>query len=142
MFKMTEKSSTLIYEFRKAERYYDSGKFREAEQCYRDIIKIKTSYKAYIKLGDTVMEQSNFKDAIRCYRDALAIRPNDAAALHRLGDALLLSGDPRLSTLSIACYQQVLEANPGDAHMHDALGMALFTLEEAEEAIKCFKKAL
>ena len=84
-------------------KYYQSGKYREASIIYRKVIQKDPRYgEAYYRLALNEMKAGRYGDALRALRRASELQPGNEDAHTRLGDlylALYLS-DPDASNSS------------------------------------------
>ncbi|MBS0015357.1 MAG: tetratricopeptide repeat protein, partial [Arthrospira sp. SH-MAG29] len=70
-----------------------AGKYREAEQIWRQFLEIEpNNAAAYYNLGNALYDQGKLPEAIEAYRRAIALDSNYAAAYNNLGIALADQG--------------------------------------------------
>lgn len=101
---------------RNGNKYYNSGKFTEAEIEYRKgQEKNKNSFEANFNLANSLFRQEKYSEAINQYSTARALSENDkmklAAGFHNAGNALL--GENKLEE-SIEAFKNSLRNNPND----------------------------
>ena len=127
-------------EIRLAFKYHRSGDLQQAENIYREILKIQPdNVDALHFLGILKYQLGNYDSAIECIEKVLQRNPNDPDAYYNLG--LAFKGKGHLDK-AIACYQKALQFNPDFANAHYNLGTALQEKGQYDEAITHYQKAL
>ena len=75
-------------------REYDNiGDYINAEQAFRDVIKIKKDAKLFLGLGNVLYHRDEFDEAIDVYDKAIRLKPRDTAAWSNKGRALDSKGN-------------------------------------------------
>jgi choline-sulfatase len=116
------------------------GKFPEAEQAFRDILKnIPDSPEAYVNLAIVQERQKTFDRAIETLGQGIARLPDSEIILVRLGHTYLASGKPGEA---LRTMDRVLAMNPRNV---DALTIRAGILDATgrkDEARECYERAL
>jgi tetratricopeptide (TPR) repeat protein len=129
------------------ESYFNIGlanyylkQYREAEQAYRQAIKIDpyNAADAFYALGLTYRDWGQFDDEIQAYKQAIRLKPDYTAAYERLGQRYLQS---KKYTEAVEIYKQLSAQRPGDANAQNNLGEAYESLGRRDEAVEAFRQA-
>lgn len=84
-----------------AEIYYQKGELVEAENSFKNIIRVtpgdKFTETAYVNLGIILDEMQRHSEAIRAFGSALELNPKNQSAYYNLGLAYLHQGSPSLA---------------------------------------------
>jgi tetratricopeptide (TPR) repeat protein len=119
---------------------HKSGRLKEAEQAYRQIIRTDPQCaKALYCLGQLKALTGSHGAAKRLFKSLVAVKPDSEKAWLRLGHSL--EARRRFSEAAEA-YREVIKQQPTLALAHNKLGNALFKLGRFDDAIAAFDKAL
>ena len=98
-------------EIRLALKYHRSGDLQQAENIYREILKIQPdNVDALHFLGILQYQLGNHDSAIECIENVLRRNPNDPDAYYNLGDVFLRQGDVKNA---IKNHKSAIDINPG-----------------------------
>lgn len=131
-----------------AESYFNIGlanyylkQYREAEQAYRQSIKIDpyNAADAYYALGITYRDWNRPDDEIQAYKHVIRLKPDYAPAYERLGQRYM---NARKFTEAIDAFRQLSLLRPGDAGAQNYLGEAYEAAARHEESIEAFRQAI
>lgn len=121
-------------------RHHQAGRFAQAEEKYRDILRRRPNDADALHLSGVLAGQQGKTDAaIDLVRRAIAINPRFAEAHRNLGTLLAEKGE---FIAAGAAYQKLLEAWPTDCPAHRELGAAFAANEHFQKAILSFSKAI
>src|SRR5262249_5817924 len=81
----------------------------------------------------------NWQREIADFREAVRLRPNDANAQMRLGDAYFNAGE---SVKAIECFTRAIELQPDSAYSYDNRGILKMLKKDLDGAIDDFSKAI
>jgi len=96
--------------------------------------------KAWIQLGNILMDTGRFPEAIEAYQKALALDPNNVDVRVDMGTCYRSIGKP---DMAIKEYQRAMEINPNHAMARKNAGVVLaYDLRNNAEAVKQFEKYL
>ena len=126
--------------FNKALIAQQEGKIDEAENLYRDILKIEpTNLHANHNLGVIELSKNNAEIASLLFKKTITIKPDYVEAYSNLGVTL-----EKLSRFEEAekVYKKAIELKPDYAEAHFNLGNTLKALKKMDEAEKVYKKAI
>ena len=131
---------TLPEALKTALKYQQSGNLREAEQIYRQILKIKPDQPdAWHLLGMLGHECGLHDKAIEYIKRAIEYQPNNASFHRNLSLVYMKSDRPDLA--ETACRRAV-ELTPNSAEAFNSLGNALQTQCKMSEAMNAYAKAI
>jgi protein O-GlcNAc transferase len=123
-----------------AVQHHKSGRLREAEILYRQILTQQPGhYSAMHLLGSIAYRTGRYDVAIELIRGAIALNPNFPEAFNNLGNALKEKGQ---LDEAIAAYRQAITLNPGFPEANINLGMALKDKGQFEEAAAACRRAI
>jgi cytochrome c-type biogenesis protein CcmH/NrfG len=95
---------------------------------------------AWIRLGNTLMDNRRFAEAADAYQKALAIEPKNVDVRVDLGTCYRNIGKP---DIAVTEYKKALEIDPRHLNGHRNLGVVLADdLHDKAQAIKEFEKVL
>ena len=121
--------------FEEETRLQEQGRFEEAVEMLRKMIegKEKTDSRAYVELGNALVQLSRAPEAEAAYRDALRLAPKDAETHTRLGFLCLLQGEAREKQFgdregAQRFYRQALDSVRTAVRINPQLGVARLTL--------------
>jgi Flp pilus assembly protein TadD/CO dehydrogenase/acetyl-CoA synthase epsilon subunit len=140
---LPSKAIDSIAFFSDAYKAESAGNLTQAEQLYRQAIKLDPNYvAAYNDLGHLLSKDpSRANEAEAAFRKAIELDPNNAIAYYNLG-TVLLKVPARLAEAE-AAFRKAIELDPKDASAYTNLGTVLLKvparLAEAEAA---FRKAI
>ena len=96
--------------------------------------------KAWVEMGNILMDTSRFSEAVEAYEKALEIDPKNVDVRVDMGTCFRNSGRP---DLAVKEFRKALEINPGHAIGHLNLGVTLaHDLGDKAQAVKEFEKYL
>ncbi|MDH5571342.1 MAG: tetratricopeptide repeat protein [Gammaproteobacteria bacterium] len=132
--------STITRILQKAVQHHQAGQFQQADELYRQILKLDPEhmYANYLS-GMVANANGNNELAIRLLNNAIKINPGFADAHNNLAIVLKKSGQLELA---ISSYKRAVEIKPGFAEAYNNLGILLSTTGRHEEAILNYQKAL
>ncbi|MBL1174304.1 FkbM family methyltransferase [Pantanalinema sp. GBBB05] len=134
---MTTVDSTLL---QTAHQHYQSGRLREAETIYRQVVKQHPQQAdIWFWLGLIASQLGKLEESVTHYQQVLQLTPNSAEAHSNLGTVLL---DLGRRTEAIAHQQQAVSLLPNDANLHYNLAIALSKDEQLETAIVHYQHAV
>ncbi len=120
---------------------YEKGQLQEAEDQYREAIRIYPGYcLAHMNLALALEKQGKDKEALRYYYRASELNPTSALSHYYIGKGIYKLG----SNIEVAHqeFTKALVLNPSYVEAWNNLGEC-FTLQgKIEEGRSCFKKAL
>jgi predicted O-linked N-acetylglucosamine transferase (SPINDLY family) len=120
--------------------YLQSGNSQEAENIFRDILKVQpNNVTALHFIGVIYYQLKDYSSAIRYIKKALQFGPDYADAYNNLGSVLQETG--RFDK-AITCYQKAININPNFDRAYYNLGTALKEKWLIDEAIEQYQKAI
>jgi Tfp pilus assembly protein PilF len=121
-------------------RHHRSGRLREAEALYRQILQAEPNHAdALHLLGVVAHQHGRHEQAVEMIGRAIALCGDRAAYHSNLADAYRAQG--RFGE-AIARYRQALALDPKLANAHFNLGLVFFARDEFAPAIEAFRQAL
>jgi Flp pilus assembly protein TadD len=131
---------TLQQAFDKAQRHQQDGRPHQAEDLYRQIIKLQPRHAAAMHyLGLALHQQGQTDAAIDLIRKAIAQSPNVPEAHNSLGVTLQ---SKRQFAEAIDAFGRALTLKPAYASAHYNLANALNEAGRPEEAIAAYRRAI
>jgi len=116
------------------------GKALEEEKLVRDVLtKDPKNVKAWIQLGNTMMDTARFNEAVDAYAKALELDPKNVDVRVDMGTCLRNSGKP---DLAIKEYKKAIEMNPNHVYAHVNLGVVLSDKKDYKAAVSELEKGL
>ena len=116
------------------------GKFKEAEVCLREAIRIQPDYGgAYNNLGTLLQNQGYIQQAKLCYQKAIEFQENFVQAISNLASIYQLEED--LETAKVG-FNRALKLNPDYAPAHFNLANILQEQNYLTEAVEHLEKAI
>ena len=116
------------------------GQIDDAEQHYLRAVEIDPShFEALTNLGAMLIGAGRFEDATPYLHRALGINPHASKALHNLALAHLRQ---QHYAKALALYQRVVKLMPSNARAYADMGVALYYLGRADEALTHINRAL
>ncbi len=123
-----------------AYQIHQSGNLKEAEECYKSIIKKFPNYpNAICMLGVVTHQSGNSELAINYFEKALTIKKDFVEAHYNLGNALCFLGE---FEKSIQHFEQVIKRNPTFPEAYNNLGNVYKELGQQEKAVEYYEKAI
>ncbi len=129
-------------------KYYDSGKFKEASIIYRKILQKDQRYgDAYYRLGLSELKQGRYGDAVRWLRRSSELQPENEDAHAKLGDLYLtiyLADRSKYKQLLVdfqELAERLLKRNPNSFEGLRMKGYLAVANENWKEAIASFQQA-
>ncbi len=96
--------------------------------------------RAWIDLGNTLMDTHRYTEAIEAYTNALEIDPRDVNVRVDMGTCYRNSGKP---DMAIKEYRKALEYDPNHINGHKNMAVVLaYDIKNYKEAVKEFEKVL
>lgn len=93
----TSNNDFLRFTLNAGKRFFDSGKFSEAEQCFREATALDSFYsKPFNNLGSVLAVRGKLGDAITMFEKAVALDSTYGDALYNLGSAHIDIGNKKL----------------------------------------------
>ena len=127
-------------QFSRAVALQQEGRFREAEQEYRALVKRKPDYlEAFANLGAVIAQQGRYSEAIEFYQTALRLSPRSAPILLNLGIAHYRG---RQFQEAASVFAQLLELRSDITQARQLYGLSLAALGRDEEAIRQLEQTL
>ena len=117
-----------------------SGSQRE-EMLFRDALaKDPKNVRAWISLGNILMDSRRLGEAVEAYTKALELDPKNVDVRVDRGTCLKYSGKP---DLAIADYKKALEINPNHVNAYVNMGVTLAEdMKDYKGAVQAYEKAL
>ncbi len=123
----------------RAMQQHTTGNLAEAEQLYRQILKVDPAdANALHLLGVVAGQGGQFQQAVELIRQALAILPHAAEFQANLGRAYRELGNLEEA---LAAYHTAVRLRPDLPELHTCLGDVLARLGKKEEADACYQRA-
>lgn len=123
-----------------AEQAQRSGRLKEAEVAYKDILKRQPDHvRALTLYGILLNQREKFPEAVRILKKSIKLNPLQEEAFNGLGMAyksLDRSAD------AIKAFEKALEINPAFAGVLNNMGVAYRELGNFDAAAGCFERAL
>lgn len=117
---------------RLAASLFDQGRFEEAEQLYRDVIRLTPADPlAYYDLGLTLLAQYRYDEAIAAMQTVIRQAPDDSFAHFELGQMQHSQGQ---FAEAEAAFRTVIRLDPDDALAYDRLSQTLASQGRMDEA--------
>jgi tetratricopeptide (TPR) repeat protein len=133
-------AETVQQRFNHALRNHQTGRLKEAESIYRQILVVDPAHVDSLHyLGVLCKQLGDTHTAQTLIRQAIALRPNYAEAHSNLGSALYAAGN---FDEAITSLEKALELNPKLPAAHGNLGLVLSAQGHTDEAIAAFHRAL
>jgi tetratricopeptide (TPR) repeat protein len=118
----------------------NQGKLREAQEHYREAIRINASYpEPHNGLGVLLAEEGRILAAIKEYETVLKLDPMHALAHNNIANVLV---NQRKGDEAIAHYRMAVRIKPDYADARNNLGVALINRGKLDEAILELREAL
>ena len=119
---------------------HNQGKHKEAEQLYREILKVDSNHlDANNNLGALLYGLDRLEEAEKSYRKAIELKSDFAEGHYNL--AITLQKLNRLEEAEKS-YKKVIELKPNYTDAYNYLGNVQKTLGEFDEAEKSYRKAI
>src|SRR5947209_2878573 len=120
---------------------YSLKQYREAEQAYRQSIKLDpyNAADAYYALGLNYRDWGQFDEEIQSYKHAIRLKPDYASAYDRLGQRYL---QMKKYAEAVEAFKQLALLKPGDAGAQNNLGEAYEAMGRHDEAVEAFRQAI
>jgi tetratricopeptide (TPR) repeat protein len=99
----------------------------------------KSSFPAWVTLGDSLTAKGDAEGAIRCFGKAIDLDRQDPAAHNGMGKALAKKKD---ITGALDCYRKAIDLDPNDPEGHFYLGWTLWRTGKLDDAIAEYRKAI
>jgi Flp pilus assembly protein TadD len=127
-------------QFSKLIRYYQNGKFVDAEKLAVSITKEFPEHQfAWKVLGVLLIQVGRLNESLNANQKSVELNPMDSEAHYNLG-VILKSLDR--SNEAEASYKQAIKLKPDYAEAHSNLGNTLQELGRLDEAEKSFRQAI
>lgn len=116
------------------------GKLDEARQHFERALQINPAFvDAHLGLGAVLATRGNYVEAIGHFRHAVSLQPHLFTGYLQLGEAYLRVGR---TAAAADAFRQAINEEPSNARAHDKYGGAMAVLNQFDEAIPHFEKAL
>jgi len=120
--------------------HHQKGNLQQAEDLYREILKIQPdNFYAIQYLGVLYIQRGNLDLAIEYIEKALQVNSSDSHGYYNLGIAL--QGKGRLDD-AITSYQKAIQLNPSNYDAYVNLGIVFKEKGQLDDAITYYQKAL
>lgn len=126
--------------FEDVNKYYNSGKLEEAQECLAKILKNDPSNEeANLMLAQTFLDTQNFEEAIAAYYKVIKLNSKCVDAYQYLGIAYF-----RVNKIkeSLTAFDQAININPENHELWAIKGDVYSRINELENAINCYTKAI
>jgi len=124
---------------RAARQHQQTGKFKEAERIYRQVLSAEPENPAALRgLGVLAHHAKNRDAAVGLLKKAVALDPNNPDAHNDLGGVLGEKGD---TAGAVAAFRRALALKPDYAEVMGNLGVALQRMGKDDEALEVHRKA-
>jgi tetratricopeptide (TPR) repeat protein len=121
-------------------KYYQAGRWAEAEQHLQDILRVDPNHVDALQLLGVIAGRTGRDQLAADYlQAALRLQPDLAAAHNNLGRVFILQG--KLAQ-AVECFRQAVRYGPDVAEAHSNLGNALRELGHLEDAVASLQEAL
>jgi predicted O-linked N-acetylglucosamine transferase (SPINDLY family) len=138
VYRMAELTIQQVYDL--ALQHHESGRLREAEQLYRQVLAERPEHpEAVHHLGVIALQEGRNDIAVDLIRRAVVLKPDYAEAHGNLGSAL--AGKGQLDD-AIASYRRALASNPKMAKVHFNLGNAPRDKGHIDDAVASYRQAI
>jgi tetratricopeptide (TPR) repeat protein len=111
----------------------------EAVEQFEKLVELDASRRHLLDLALAYQSVSELPEAIATYERILAMSPNDAIALHNMGNIALRSGD---APGAAALYRRAIASKPDYLLAYYHLGNAYLAAEQFREAFGSYEQAL
>ena len=141
LIKMKEKKELTLQEtFALACQKHKKKDFREAENLYKNILKIKPKHlETLYLLGSLLLQVENFKRAKQLLSSAIIVNPEHSDSHNNLGIVFSKLGEREKA---INCFLKAIEIEPINSKAFNNLGTAYKDLEKFTEAKNYYQKAI
>ena len=120
-------------------KYYDEGKFREAEIEFRNALKEDSRYtEAHYRLALTYLKLGQLGNAQRLLFNVVTLDPKNLDAQTRLGQIALLAGQP---DQALERARTVLNAEPENIDALVLLAQAYVQVSDPKQAVSTLERA-
>ncbi len=115
------------------------------ENYFREFLKVakhdlhSQNCQRFLEFADMLRTANQHQDAILCYKHYLRFRPSSLVALHNMALSYRLSNLPQLA---IFFYKEAISQGLSNYQVFHNLGNAHFDLNELDDALSCYFKAL
>jgi tetratricopeptide (TPR) repeat protein len=121
-------------------RYQQAGHLDQAEELYRQVLKVDGGHaQAHHLLGIVAYQRARFDQAVLSIQRAVKLQPTVAAFQTNLGLAFVALG--RMAE-ALACFQETVKLQPDSAEAHLNLASALLQNREMDAAEENYRQAL
>lgn len=126
--------------FQQALKLHQTGKLREAEPLYREVLSAAPAHlPAWGNLGNVLRELGQLDQAAECYRRILAHQPDAAQAHNDLGIVALRQ---RKFVEAGEAFQQAINCDPTFAEAFRNLGALCVRFRKHDEAALCYRRVV
>jgi tetratricopeptide (TPR) repeat protein len=134
-----QSAATLAQALQRAEAAFNFGRWSQAEECCRAILRVQSRHmQALNLLGIIAAQTQRLEEAERLLRQAALTDSPDAAVLSNHAGVLRQLG--RIEE-ALQRYGQALALQPLNAQTHYNRGLLLRQVQRLDEAIGCFERA-
>jgi len=132
-------AATLTQELRRAEAAFGVGRWSQAEDCCRAILRVLPHHVPALNLLGIILAQTQrLEEAERLLRQAVLSEDRDVTVLNNHGNVLKQLG--RFEE-ALQRYAQALSLQPLYPQAHHNRGLVLRQLQRLDEAVACFERA-
>ncbi|HXE53973.1 MAG TPA: tetratricopeptide repeat protein [Tepidisphaeraceae bacterium] len=131
---------SLRQAFDLAVQYQDAGRYREAEEIFRQILAQHPNEWATLdRLGALAFRQGRPQEAVDWVQRAVGIYPASHGLWSNLG--ILLAGLNRFEE-AVAAFERAIALRPDSPQVHNNLGNALQALNRTDDAAAAYRRAV
>ena len=125
--------------FRDAMASFQTGRFADAERCFKDVLRHEPKHVATLNLLSVLLTHlKRHEEAEQYIKQALALNPNSDTTLYNYGIILKAMNRPHEA---LERFSQALSVNPKVAETWNNRGTVLNELSRYDEALANFTKA-
>ena len=125
--------------FEKAFKKHQSGKIKEAQKLYLELLKKRENYKLFFLLGTTYLQTEEYDKAINFFNDSIKIEPSFPDVYNNRGIALTKK---KQYLESINDFNKAISINKNyfDAHLNR--GISFRNLKKYDQSILSYKNCI
>ena len=136
----SQKSRETNIVLKKANAFFDQGKYEDAISCYNQLIEMDSKNKwAWINKGLALTELMKYEEALPCLDKAIELHPKSVEAWYNRGFAL--AGIGKLGA-AILAFDNAIEIKPKSADAWNGKGIVLDNMGKHDEAIEAYDRAI
>lgn len=119
--------------------YQRAGLLAKAAEKFRTVVSLEGDFLAYFNLGYVLVELEQFDSAITAFQKCLQLEPEDAATHYEISYIYFSWGN---FTTALDYLQLPLSKYPEDWEVHHLMGKCYLGLQQHDEALGSFGRAL